>query len=68
MTLDVNVYPVNASNKQLIWESSDNDVIQVDGVGNISFVGFGNAYVTVTTLDGSKKASCYFCCDRYNCS
>ena len=60
INLKPNIYPINATNKSLIWESSDTNVIVVDPNGEISFVGFGSAYVTVTSLDGNKRASCYF--------
>lgn len=60
VNLKASVYPINATNKLLVWESSDTSVLVVDTDGNITFVGFGSAYVTVTSLDGNKKASCYF--------
>lgn len=58
--LKTTIYPINATNKTLVWESSDTSVVQVDMSGNLFFVGFGSAYITVTSLDGNQKASCYF--------
>ena len=60
VSLKATVYPESATNKDLIWESDNEDVAQVDLNGNVTFVGFGKGYITVTTVDGHKKASCYF--------
>ena len=60
VTLKATIYPASATNKDVIWESDNEDVAQVDLNGNVTFVGFGNGYITVTTVDGKKKASCYF--------
>jgi uncharacterized protein YjdB len=58
--LNPNVVPANASNKELIWESSNEDVVVVTPFGEAAFINFGSAYVTATTLDGNKRASLYF--------
>lgn len=60
VSLKATIYPESATNKDLIWESDNEDVAQVDLNGNVTFVGFGKGYITVTTVDGHKKASCYF--------
>lgn len=44
--LTVNVYPVSATNKDLIYVSSDENIAVVDENGNITFKDFG--YVTIT--------------------
>ncbi len=60
ISLDVTFYPENATNKELEWVSDNEDVATVDSNGNISFVGLGSGYITATSMDGNKKASCYF--------
>ena len=55
--LSVNFSPINASEKSLIWESSDNSVITVNN-GKVSAVGVGKAEVTVKTLDGNHSDKC----------
>ena len=58
-TLTATVSPSNASNKGLIWKSSDTSVATVDSNGKITAVAVGSATVTVTAKDGSgKSASC----------
>ena len=59
-TLEASILPKNATNKDIIWQSTDESVAKVDLNGNVSFVGFGNGYITATTVDGNKRASCYF--------
>lgn len=58
--IEATILPKNASNQEIIWSSTNEDVAMVDSNGNISFVGFGTGYITATTTDGNKKASCYF--------
>lgn len=51
-----NVLPSNASNKNVIWSSSNTSVATVDSNGNVAGRKAGSAYITVTTVDGSKSA------------
>ena len=60
ISLEATIYPKNATNQEIIWESTNEQVARVDLDGNVSFVGFGNGYITATTADGNKMASCYF--------
>ena len=58
--LTAKIYPENATNKDVTWESSNEEVATVDLNGNITFIGFGSGYVTVKTVDGNKIATCFF--------
>ncbi len=60
ISLEATIYPRNATNQEVIWASTNEEVARVDLDGNVSFVGFGNGYITATTADGNKMASCYF--------
>ena len=55
-TFTATILPENASNKTLVWESSDEDVLTVNG-GTVTPVGVGKATVTVKAADG-KSAVC----------
>ena len=57
-TLTATVQPNDATNKNVTWSSNDEDVVTVDGNGNITAIGEGTATVTVTTEDGSQTATC----------
>lgn len=57
-TLVATVNPPEASNKNVIWYSSDASVASVDQNGVVSAVKAGSATVSVTTEDGGKKAEC----------
>lgn len=59
-TLEAAFTPKNASNKNITWKSDNESVATVDKNGTVSFVGYGKCYITATTEDGNKKASCYF--------
>ena len=41
------ITPANATELELVWESSDESVAKVDNTGLVSFVGPGSAYITV---------------------
>ena len=56
--LTATVAPSNATNKAVIWSSSDTKVATVDGNGNVAGKAKGTATITVTTEDGSKTAKC----------
>ena len=52
------VYPNDASVRDVKWESSDYNIATVSYDGTITGISDGQCEITVTTLDGSKKASC----------
>ena len=52
------VAPLRATNKNVTWESSDSTVATVDKSGKAIGIKAGTAYITVTTVDGSKTATC----------
>jgi N-acetylmuramoyl-L-alanine amidase len=51
------ISPENASNKTVSYASSDENVVSVSKGGTLTALKAGSATVTVTTLDGSFKAS-----------
>ena len=57
-TLLSTVSPTNATNKIVTWNSSDESIVTVDNAGKITGKKVGSAIITVTTQDGSKKATC----------
>ena len=58
-TLTATVSPSNATNKELIWTSSDTKVATVDENGKVTAVGAGSTTITATAKDGSgKTATC----------
>ena len=58
-TLVATVNPATAVNKNVSWSSSDETVatVTVDD-GKVTALKVGNTYITVTTEDGGKTASC----------
>ncbi|MCL6586215.1 MAG: Ig-like domain-containing protein [Anoxybacillus sp.] len=58
-TLKASVYPENATNKELVWMSSNPAVVKVDNNGNIVGVSEGTAYVYVSTTDGTVSNKIY---------
>ena len=56
--LTATVYPSNASNKTVTWESNATGVATVSSSGVVTAVSEGSATITVTTEDGSKTATC----------
>lgn len=56
--LEVNLYPQEALNKNLIWSSSNTDVATVDANGKVTGHAVGTAYITVVPEVGSGGSTC----------
>ena len=57
-TLKATVLPASASNKNVIWTSSNTKVATVSSAGVIKAVSAGQAVITATTAEGKKTAKC----------
>ncbi len=57
VTLSATVTPEDATDKTIIWSSSDEKVATVDG-GKVTGVAEGTATITATTKSGDKTATC----------
>ena len=55
--LSATVEPINATNKNISWSTSDTSVATVSD-GTVTAVGKGTATITATTQDGNKQAVC----------
>lgn len=47
--LSFNILPENTTNKKVTWKTSNSDVIKVSSTGEITAIGEGKAYITVST-------------------
>ena len=56
--LKATVSPINATNQNVTWKSSNSNVADVDQEGLVAAVKAGTATITVTTEDGNKTATC----------
>lgn len=57
-TITASVIPANASNKGIVWSSSDTSVAKVSSAGKITARSSGSAVITATTKDGGFTARC----------
>jgi LPXTG-motif cell wall-anchored protein len=55
--LNVTVQPENATEQDLVWTSSNEQVAKVDENGLVTAVAAGNAIITVSTKDGQHQAT-----------
>ena len=62
--LKVIINPVDATNKNVSWKSSDVSIASVDQQGRVIANKAGRATVTVTTEDGNKTAACAITVDQ----
>ncbi|WP_281064345.1 Ig-like domain-containing protein [Clostridium muellerianum] len=56
--LTAKVQPDNATNKNVIWKSSDETIATVDASGKVTSLKKGTTTITVTSADGQKTATC----------
>ena len=56
--LEYTINPKNADNKEVTWKSSNTDVVTIDNNGVITAKGYGDAVITVTTVDGNYSDTC----------
>ncbi len=57
-TLTVTFSPSNATNKNVIWSSSDESVATIDTSGKVSSISLGTTTITAISEDGAKTATC----------
>ena len=58
LTLTPTIEPANATNPNVSWSSSDENVATVDENGTVTAKAVGTADIIVTTEDGGKTATC----------
>lgn len=58
--LTATVLPANATNKNIIWSTSNSSLATVNSSGLVTGKAAGSATITATTEDGNKTASCNF--------
>ncbi|TAH64552.1 MAG: hypothetical protein EWM47_12350 [Anaerolineaceae bacterium] len=58
LQLNADITPADATNKSLIWTSSNPDIVSVSDTGLVRARKSGQATITVTTVDGGFTASC----------
>jgi len=58
LPLTATVWPANASNKAVLWSTSDTAIAIVSNIGVVTARAVGPAVITVTTQDGNKTAIC----------
>lgn len=56
-TLTATVAPANATNKEIIWNTSDGSIATINN-GKVTAVAAGQTTITATTVDGNKTATC----------
>ena len=64
--LDATIYPEDASDQDLIWESSDPSVISVDENGTVTPIKNGTATITAYDSEMKVSASCEVTADMLN--
>ena len=58
--LIASVFPENASNKNLVWESDAPEIAEVSSTGLVTAKSAGTATITVTTEDRGYTATCFY--------
>lgn len=55
--ISTEIFPANATFQNVVWESSDPDVLSVDGLGRIVGLKDGDVTLKATTVDGGYEAT-----------
>ncbi|WP_339365155.1 DUF4073 domain-containing protein, partial [Vallitalea maricola] len=58
ITLNATIEPINATNKNINWSSSDDSIARVDSNGNVTLNKVGVVTITATTEDGNYEDNC----------
>ncbi|MBQ7862017.1 MAG: Ig-like domain-containing protein [Clostridia bacterium] len=58
--LSTEILPLNASDKSITWETSDESIATVSEDGTVTAVGKGEVTITATSVDSGLKDSCTF--------
>jgi uncharacterized protein YjdB len=58
-TLQATVLPADATNKSIVWFSSNTQIATVDKDGNVTAIGFGSASITGRAQDKSASANVF---------
>ena len=56
--LNATITPNNATDKSVIWKSSNKNIATVSSNGKVTAIATGNATITATTVDGNYIATC----------
>ncbi|MFV0305358.1 MAG: Ig-like domain-containing protein, partial [Moheibacter sp.] len=56
--LSANVLPINATNKVIIWTSSNPSIASISSSGTLNALNIGTTTITATTQDGNYTKSC----------
>ncbi|MDO4859772.1 MAG: Ig-like domain-containing protein [Bacillota bacterium] len=57
--LKAEVVPIDAMDREITWESDDEDVATVDSEGNVEATGLGETRITATAAGGGISVSCH---------
>ncbi len=60
-TMVATVEPSNATDKTVVWTSSDENIVKVDNTGKITGIGIGKATITVETTNGKSASATVYC-------
>ncbi|MCK9561446.1 MAG: CIA30 family protein [Bacteroidales bacterium] len=58
LTISATINPTNATNKSILWESSNNAIATVDANGVVTPITTGSVNIIATTVDGNFKDTC----------
>ena len=57
-TLEPTFNPDNATNREVIWESSDESIAEVNSIGEVTGIAGGTAVIICETVDGGFRSYC----------
>ena len=62
--IEVNIEPIDANDKSLIWESENTSVASVNGEGIVEANNIGNTIINIKSKDGNAKSKCFISVEK----
>ena len=57
-TINAVIFPINATNKSVLWSSSDSDTVSIDSEGRLWAKKEGSVTLTAKSVSGNNEANC----------
>lgn len=58
--LDIEILPIDAEKPEIKWSSTDENIVKVNDLGEVTAISIGDAKIIASTIEGNHTAECDF--------